>query len=259
MVGRLSLDGTHVMRPLALVVCAMVLCVGARSAAAQEATDAEGAADFRTAPRLAPGRYTDTVVAGESVWYAVLYTNEVPYRLNAALRGAAPEGSEFSIEFLSPTLEVLDSAADTLTGSATYSAGGTNTWYVRVNLASPTEVGETYEFDIELDGVNEGRLEPCEQLPDCEAADQMQAKTAEVDEANAELSELTEDGSGEAVKTEIDALKKRVPELQAELEPQRTTPVALILLLVVTGGFAAAGGLIVRTRGQRKAPPTSPQ
>lgn len=44
---------------------------------AQDRVAVEGTADFRNPPTLGPGSYSDRMVSGESIWYGVLYTNDV--------------------------------------------------------------------------------------------------------------------------------------------------------------------------------------
>ena len=225
-------------------------------AARAEPTKIEGAADFRTAPRVTDGDYVDSVVAGDAVWYAVLYTNNVPYEFSASLTDQAPEGTAFTIEFIGPSLEPIGEPDPAkVSGTAYYGSGEeTYIWYLKVTLASTGEVGTAYGLTLNVKGATGGRTAPCADLPDCTADDAAEAAKAALDEANAELADIKANGGEDAVRQQIDDGRKQVDQLDKELEPEPTTPIVGVVLLVLIGVAAVVGGFVWSRRRVGSAP-----
>lgn len=184
----------------------------------------------------------------------MLYTNSVPNRITATLRTPPPEDSTFKVEFVAPTLGVAGTGeADagttdaTTEGSYTYSAGGTNTWFVTVTLDSPTDVGTAFEFDLELEGFNDGRTEDCAALPDCDSDEELETANERLEQAKSELSERSS-ATPEALEAEIVDLEARQASLEDQLEVERSVPLGLVVPLSVVAVLAPVGALLIRRR-----------
>lgn len=241
------------------VVASQASAVGALAARA-EPTKIDGAADFRTAPRLTDGDYVDSVVAGDAVWYSLLYTNNVPYEFTAALTDEAPEGTAFTIEFVSPSLEPIGEPDPAkVSGTAYYGSGDeTYTWYIKVSLASTGEVGTAYGMTLSIQGATGGRTTSCDDLADCTADDDAREAEASLDTANAELADTKANGGEEAVRQQIDDGRDQIAQLDADLEPEPTTPIGVVVLLMLIGVVAALTGFVWSRRRSGSSAPGDP-
>ena len=156
---------------------------------AQEAIETEGTTDYRNPPILDNGVYRDTVVTGEAVWYAVVYTNDVPFRFEVTLPGVDPDVADeltVDVSFVGPTLGSVD-RGELLLGSASTNAGDTNVWYLVVSLATTGQLGLAYEVELSIEGVQPSRFETCDEIPGCDLDDQLAELDAELADLEAEL------------------------------------------------------------------------
>jgi hypothetical protein len=186
-------------------------------ARAQDREETEGTSDFRDPPMLVPGSYSDTIVSGESVWYAVLYTNDVEFRIEVDLVDVdldAQDELTLTANFISPTLGGSGSGR-LLEGSTGYSAGGTNVWYIEVDLATSGRLGVEHQLSLDIDGFSSDRLERCE-LPDCTAADDLAAIETEIAQIEENLAALDDTDAQEVVEEEIADLEQRQADARQE-------------------------------------------
>ncbi|MDH3682152.1 MAG: hypothetical protein OEV40_19640 [Acidimicrobiia bacterium] len=238
---------------------ALFVLAGPSRSDAQDTVAVDGTADFRNPPRLAPGSYSDTIVTGETVWYAVLYTNDVPYRFAADLTDIdldAQSDLTLSVSFVGPTLSVLDSGLE-LQGSARYDGGGTNVWYLAVSLDTEGRLGVEHQLVLDVEGVLSAGLEPCE--ADCALREQLAAVDADIVEVQERIDGLGEDPTAvlEAELTELETRRNTAedsldradarirelcapePDCEELTEPPSTTP----LWATALGGLLLAAGV----------------
>ena len=203
----------------ALVAAALTL-LASGTILAQEASEVDGTADFRNPPLLSDGRYLDTIVSGEAVWYSVIYTNDDPYRIEVDLVEVdldADDELELEARLIGPTLGAIDSGR-VLEGSASYSGGRTNLWYIEVVLSTTGRLGVEHTLSIDIAGMQSGRLERCEDLPDCDLDVALAALDDEVASVVAAIDELPDLESEEVVRDQISELERRVTAAAADLE-----------------------------------------
>lgn len=167
------------MGSLAAVAAVAVIGLSAPVFAATTTDSVSGAADFRTAPAVGDGTYTDTIVTGESLWFAVRYENDTEVSFVATLTERSQDDSvTLTTDIVGPTLTSFD---DLTTFTGRYDAGGVNTWFIRVNLMSSGVLGVEHDYELTLSG-----FEP----PSEGAPSQGSEPRAEISRARAELSEL---------------------------------------------------------------------
>ncbi len=263
------------MRPRHVILAAataLVVLFGGPSAMAQdERIETEGSADFRNPPILVSGSYSDTIVTGETVWYSVVYTNNTPYRIEVSLADVDLESQDeltLTADFIGPTLGTLGSGTVIEGPGASYDGGTTNVWYVSVDLATTGQLGSEHRLNLDLEGFSSSRLEYCDDLPDCVAADELQAIQNEIARLEDELAALDTTDSQDVIEDEIAALRAREAAAAAELqtaeseiaelcqpdttcdaipEPSSSTPVWATAL----GVIALIGGGVVLVLGVR--------
>ena len=214
---------------IVIAVCGAVIASPTISwtAAAQEVIDTNGTTDFRNPPTLENGVYRDTIVTGEAVWYAVVYTNDVPYRFEATLPAVDPVTAEeltIEVSFIGPTLGSVQEGP-LLQGSASTNAGETNVWYLQVTLSTTGQLGVAHEMQLSIDGVQSSEFETCDDIPDCDLDEQL----AELDEQLAALeddlagvSEPVDDIPEPVVDESVDAVDDETATQIAELEAEET-------------------------------------
>lgn len=255
---------------MALIGLLLVL-PSASPALGQGAQDVEGTADFRNPPMLQPGSYRDTIVTGETVWYAVVYTNNAPYRFEVSIdgEGADNEALDLGARFVGPTLGSVGDRATKLQGSARYSAGETNVWYLQVSLLTSGRLGVQYDLSIDVEGVSDARHEHCDELPDCTADEELAVVNAEVAALETRLADLPELVSDDEMQAEIDRVRSEIDTTNDEIDsannaiaricgsetdcsvappPGSSTPLAGLIGggLVLVGGLGFAGLQLVK-------------
>lgn len=253
---------------LAVALCMVVPVAGA----AQERAEVRGSADFRNPPRLVDGAYSDSIVSGEAVWYEVLYTNGDEYTFDVSLDGVDLEATEelaLEASFIGPTLGSVESGTE-LGGSASYTGGETNAWYLEVVLETTGRRGIEHTLLIDVDGVQESSSDTCTDDPECTLDEDLAALDDELAELDEETSALSDEG-GEDVQAEVDArvaeaaeLRDQARSVQAEIaslcdpEPDcdtLATTTSTPLWATVVGGVALVtglgllGGAALRRRG----------
>ena len=203
---------------LDICVClALVSTVGA--AKAVEPKDVEGSADFRGAPILSPGTYTDTVVTGEAVWYRVVYSDEARYRFSAQLINPpkSEEGVDLILEFYNPLLTKTDSGAGPLEGNAYITRDGGDyayLWYFVLRLDTEGRLGVQHTVQFTIEGTLQTGLGPCVPTDGCKLKDELAKIEPKVEEVRATLG----DGDVESAAS----VKELVNSLQSELEKTTT-------------------------------------
>jgi hypothetical protein len=167
-------------------------------------TKVEGAADFRTAPRLESGQYRAAIVTGESIWFALQYTNSFPLIIEGSLdaapsttnddgsttasrpRAAEPvDDLEFGIELVAPNLESATTDPKRIEFRGTYDQGSVNRWFIRVKLDTNGQLGVERSFVLKVDGANDARFGACDELDDCDAPKRLRQADARLAKAQA--------------------------------------------------------------------------
>lgn len=204
------------------IVATLLLVIHGGSAFAQDPTPVEGTADFRNPPVLMPGSYSDTIVTGEALWYAVVYTDDTPYRFEVTLPDVDLESNEeLSLEtrFITPTLGAVESGSTLLEGRASITGGGTQTfiWYIEVRLSTTERLGVSYALILDIEGVESTRFEPCSELPDCTLDQELAELQAELAEVQADLDALGDQDSEAVLAAEIADLQAEIIQLENEI------------------------------------------
>lgn len=174
------------------VLVTLVVTLAATAVRADAQTPVEGAADFRNAPLLPPGQFVDEIVTGESVWYALIYTNDTPYRFEVSLPDVDLEADdELTLEarFVGPTFETVGRSGTVVEGSGLrYPSGHTNVWFLVVTLSSSGEENVPYDLVIDVvEGVQDAGLEDCADVAGCTYEADLQRAQAEFDAVQAEF------------------------------------------------------------------------
>lgn len=194
-----------------LLVVSLGLSLSATSALAQAPTPVTGAADFRNPPMLTPGTFTDTIVTGETVWYAVIYRNDTPYRVEASLVGTdVASSSELDLELtlVSPTLNPIDIDSTVLDGPGESARGAhTDVWFVTVELATTGQVDVPHRLLLDVSGVESTTLSDCSGLAGCTFNDELAVLDAELAELKPALADALDQSTTETAEVEIASLK----------------------------------------------------
>ncbi len=213
-----GIRGTEAMMVLSIVAVSIVaFTIGGSPVAAQEREEVTGTADFRNPPRLENGNYSDTIVSGESLWYEVLYTNDTQFEFSVGLEDVDVEArDELSLvaNFVGPTLGSVESGVE-LAGSASYTGGDTNVWYLEVVLETTGRRGLQHTLLIDVDGVESSTFETCPDDPACTLDEDLAALDNELVDLEQETAELVA-VSGEELQAEIDALEAQATAVDAE-------------------------------------------
>lgn len=218
----------RVIAAVAVTACA----VQASIASAQDAVDVEGSADFRNPPSLVPGVYRDTIVTGEAVWYAMLYTDDTPYRFEVRLPEVDLDAQdELSVEtrFVTPTLSAVDTGSTLLEGAGASIVGGgqqTFVWYLVVALNTTGRLGVEYEMILDVQGPDTARLEPCNELADCTYDEELAALDAELAQIRDDIAALDGDDTEAVFLDEIGALEAEIAAVRAESARQESSAAA---------------------------------
>lgn len=183
-----------------------------------------GTADYRAAPRLVDGTYTDTIVTGETVWYAVLYTNDAPYTFTVDLADVDLDAEDteldLSASFIGPTLGAIGSGRE-LSGSASYTGGGTNLWYLAVELATEGRLGVAHDLVIEVEGVAASGFDDCTADPDCDLDTTVAELESRLAELETQLDEFDGEDSGTTVEEEVAQLEADIATAEADISAAR--------------------------------------
>jgi hypothetical protein len=202
---------------LAAAALAVCLSVGAApSSRALDVADAEevaGTADFRNAPAIADGTYKDTIVTGESVWYAVTYTNRDPFKVESELADVDVAGDDdltLTMRFVSPTLDA-PLEGQTIDGSASYGGAETNTWYLEAVLDTEGRLGVQHTLLFSVSGARSDGFEACDDASGCTLDEDYAQVTAQVGDLREQI-RAAENGDPEA---QLAALEEELAQAQA--------------------------------------------
>jgi len=197
-----------------------------------------GTADFRNAPLLANGSYTDRIVTGDSAWYSVSYINDDDYQFDVSLRGVTPGSTpelDLTISFVAPTFATVDGPAASLDGPGfEYSVGDTNIWFLKVSLETTGQAGIAFAIEITVDGVQSVGAERCDEIDTCTLDQELRRLNGELAQATSDLDDVRAGDTLEAVERELDNLDGFVqsaqlkgPEAQSRLLSAQNTMASL--------------------------------
>lgn len=224
---------------LSIVVLAVLLSsLLAQLPAAQAQEGVVGTADFRNAPLLGPGSYSDRIVTGDTAWYSVAYINDDDYRFAVTLANVTPGSTpelDLNLSFVAPTLTTIDGPSAVVEGPGfEYSVGHTNIWFLKVSLETTGQLGVEYPIEITLEGVQSVGAESCDELPGCSLDAQLRSLKGDLAEARSELADLNSQDSLEAVESElanldgfVQSARVKGPEAQSRLLQAQTTMASL--------------------------------
>jgi len=172
-------------------------------------TPVVGTADFRKAPQLVPGTYSDRLVTGDTAWYSLVYTNETPYDFKVAIAGNPPVGVSLTASFVAPTLTTVDGPAESVSGpGVVYPAGHTNLWFLKVSLESSGQAGVEYPITLTIEGVQTLGVDDCEDTPGCSTLEaEYNELQSSLSEAETELEAIGSLETEAAVSSEIENLR----------------------------------------------------
>lgn len=194
----------HIVRAIASLTVAIAV-VFSLVPVADAQRPVTGTADFRNAPLLTPGEYTDRIVTGDSAWYAVMYANGTPYEFAVDFQGSGGGGLTLSASFVAPTLTTVDGPADVVAGPGVhYPAGTTNVWFIKVSLETTGQVGVEHPIILRLGGVESVGIEDCTVTPGCTLDEELAAATAELDELRGSAEAVRASETTTRVQAEID-------------------------------------------------------
>jgi|GEM_PF-919713 len=207
-----------------LMIASAALTVLAPTADAQTAV--VGTADFRNAPQLVPGTYTERLVTGDSAWYSIMYANGTDYEFDVQVAGGAPAGVQAVVSLVAPTLATVDGPSSTVAGGgAVYPTGQTNIWFLKVSLETTSQLGVEYPVTLSVAGVESTSTADCADIPGCDLAGEYATLEAAVTRAEQELSDGDQLETAEEVTRDIESLRgfgssaaTRLPEERARLE-----------------------------------------
>lgn len=213
-----------------LVVAAigLVLIAPMAIASAQEPTEVVGTADFRNPPTLVDGRYVDTIVTGETVWYAVVYANSTPYRFEVSLADVDVDADdELTLEasFVGPTLGSVGRSSTVLESSgASYGSAKTNVWYLKVSLETTGRLGVEHRLLIEVVGAESTGFGDCTQIAECTLDEELATIDEQVELVESGLADALAQDETSLVEREITSLRDQLgvsdtigPQAQARL------------------------------------------
>jgi len=199
---------------------AIVTAVGLWSPIAGAQAVVVGSADFRNAPELPPGQYVDRIVTGDTAWYSIIYTNNMPYNFAVAFQDSPPDrGVDLSVSLVAPTLTTVDGPAAVVSGSGvTYPAGHTNAWFLKVSLATDDQIGVEYPIVLTIDGVQALGTDDCSDIDACTLDDGYAVVGVALAKATAELEQARSQETLVAVQNQIENSRGFVESASA-LEP----------------------------------------
>jgi hypothetical protein len=180
---------------VSLTVAAAAMLLVNASAAAEGASSQLGAADFRSAPVLSAGGYTDTAVPEEVVWYA-FRTSRPEQTVSASAAITDPQIAErlgVTLSIVGPDLAVVaESATGSLRQALTFSQTGegrSTTWYltVRTSNGGSQLADAAVPLAVSLEGVDAADVEPCVAADGCQQAADAERLAAEIETAEASL------------------------------------------------------------------------
>ena len=139
----------------------------------------EGARDFRTAPQIGDGDFTDTIVVGETLWYAVLLANDdaSAFEVRTVVEPPAGDDVELELRFVGPSLDVLERTSGDLVAREFYFGDRNDqeawTWFIAYALSSseaegPPATGE-HTIRFRVSGTASTDVSPCADAPSCPA------------------------------------------------------------------------------------------
>ncbi len=188
--------------------------------------EVEGATDYRVPPLLGPGRYSDTIVTGEAVWYAVLYTDDTPYRFEVTLADidlSSEPDLRLETRFITPTLADAQRGSDLLEGEGLAITSGvddsreTFRWFIEVSLVTDGRLGVEHELLLDIDGVLDAGFEACPEVASCNLDDVLPQRQERLENAE-NLLAAVQSGGAEAVEGEISDLEGEIETAQQEIE-----------------------------------------
>lgn len=207
-----------------LAVVPVVAAASAGSLAAQDVTEVDGTPDFRSPPFLGNGTFSDTIVAGEAVWYAVIYTEDEEYRIEVSVTGvdlATNDELELETSFISPTLGAVQTGSDFIAGTAFLTGDGpeTQAWFVKIALNTTGRLGVEHEVVFTIDGVEDGGIDSCLDDPACTLDEDLEALDTELAtiRENIEVFEAIDPEDAEAIQREADRLEAETATAQSAI------------------------------------------
>lgn len=249
----------------------LVLTLGTGTpAGAQDAEEADGSADIRSAPFVENGTYHDEIVTGEVVWYSVQYTDKSRLSIKAQLDGVDVDSSDHLVlyrMFLAPNLDTSIYQAEDIGG---YESGPsydnepeTDVWFIGFYLETTEQLGVVYDLEFELSGFAAASQDECgsdctldEDLEDLEA--QAADLEGQVEECGEECLERADPEALEAARdqaeSDIEAERAAVIDLcggEEECGPSSSTPWLLVFVLFIAAAVVVGG--LVRTLMQKRA------
>lgn len=178
-----------VTRSATAALVALVVLVGSSGAAIAE-TEVQGAADFRTAPVVGDGEYTDTIDVGGQRWYGVMATVGVPFTVTGGLVDAAGrEDLTFTMRLRGDSLEEMQADPEELSFIYSHHSTGDQTAvvFLEVDLVGTEKQGEELQFRLDIVGTRTPSTEECGSCP----------AATDAAEAEAELADLQSDTAAE--------------------------------------------------------------
>jgi len=214
----------NILKRAALVLLAIApifVVVSAGSLAAQDVTEVDGTPDFRSPPFLGNGTFSDTIVAGEAVWYAVIYTNDAPYQIEVDVPGVDLDSNddlELETSFISPTLGAAQTGTTLLRGTAFLTGGGpeTQAWFIKIALNTTGRLGVQYDVVFTIDGVEDTGIDSCLDDPGCTLDEDLAALDSELEQIRSSI-DLIESAEAEGDDGGLEALQQEADRLQSEL------------------------------------------
>lgn len=221
-----------------VVMAGLMASVAGFAPMAQAQDPVVGTADFRNAPLLGPGSYSDRLVTGDTAWYSVAYINDDDYRFAVSLAGVTPGSTpelDLNLSFVAPTLTTIDGPAAVVEGPGfEYSVGHTNIWFLKVSLETTGQVGLEYPIEITVEGVQNVGAQPCSELPGCSLDDELRTLNGDLAQARADLAEVNSQDTLEAVERElanldgfVQSARLKGPEAQSRLLQAQNTMATL--------------------------------
>lgn len=149
------------------------------ASAGSAAVGVEGARDFRTAPQIEDGDFTDTIVVGETLWYAVVLANDDAsmFEVRTAVEPPTADDVELELELVAPNLDRLERTSGDLVARGFYFGERDDqqawTWYLAYTLSSsgtegpPTTAEHALRFRIS--GTAAVDLSACADAASCAA------------------------------------------------------------------------------------------
>ncbi len=277
------------MRWLTTALLSLAMLAVPLAALAQQDEVVEGARDFRTAPILSDGAYTDTILVGETLWYGVHLINDDEKEFDVFAESLLSGRDDVSIhvEWIGPTLGTVTSGDEI--EAAQFYYGGSNDgetwlWFLKFTVQSDSGALEEVPFRFTVSGAETFDSGPCSVDDGCAMAVEASELETEISELQAIISgnssetdesTVSEPGPGPqtevvdlqneiaALENELAAAQSRVTGLETEIAAMEAAePVSndaggggpLAPLLLVVGILAAGVGafLLSRSRGESR-------